>query len=305
MEENKNYDVVIIGGSYAGLSAAMGLGRAIRKTLVIDSGKPCNAQTPHSHNLITQDGVAPAVIAAAARTQVSAYPTVDFLAGKAVDISGEDLNFVVKTEDGRSINTKKIIFATGVKDIMPAIPGFAECWGISVIHCPYCHGYEYKGEHTGILMNGEMAADMAELIDNWTDKLTVFTNGTSTIPAARAEKLKAHGIKITEEKISSFVHHAGQLEKVEFSDGSFVQLDAIYARPPFVQHSDLPAQLGCGLTEMGHLIADDFKKTTVPGIYAAGDNITMFRSVAAAIAGGSMAAAAINHEMIAEKFGKH
>ncbi|MDO7742673.1 MAG: NAD(P)/FAD-dependent oxidoreductase, partial [Pedobacter sp.] len=163
-KENTKFDVVIIGGSYAGLSAAMALGRALRNVLVIDSGKPCNAQTPHSHNFITQDGETPAAIAAKAKEQVMQYPSVQFLNDIAVAVSGENSNFSVSTSAGLNIHAKKILFATGVKDIMPAIEGFAACWGISVIHCPYCYGYEYKSQPTGILMNGDMAIDMAELI---------------------------------------------------------------------------------------------------------------------------------------------
>jgi len=130
-----DFDVVIIGGSYAGLSAAMALGRAVRRVLILDSGQPCNRQTPHSHNLITQDGATPAHITAVAKEQVLAYPTVRFQAGTATAVMGESNSFVVETAAGEQFRARKILFATGVRDLLPAIPGFAESWGISVIHC--------------------------------------------------------------------------------------------------------------------------------------------------------------------------
>jgi len=304
--ENTTFEVVIIGGSYAGLSAAMALGRALRNVLVIDNGKPCNAQTPHSHNFITQDGETPAAIAARAKEQVMQYPTVQFLNATAVAVSGENADFVVSTNSGLTINTKKILFATGVKDIMPAIEGFAACWGISVIHCPYCHGYEYKGQNTGILMNGDMAIDMAELIDNWTSQLTIFTNGKSTISNARLEQfLQFSQVQVVEKEISSLQHINGQLQHIEFTDGSAQTLDALYARPAFVQQSNIPELLGCHYTEGGYLAVDDMQKTNIPGVYAAGDNITMRRSVSGAVATGGFAGAIINHELIADKFGRH
>ena len=305
-KENTTFDVVIIGGSYAGLSAAMALGRALRNVLVIDSGKPCNAQTPHSHNFITQDGEAPAAIAAKAKEQVMQYPTVQFLNDTAVAVTGENSNFSVSTSAGLTIHAKKLLFATGVKDIMPAIEGFAPCWGISVIHCPYCHGYEYKSQPTGILMNGDMAIDMAELIENWTSQLTIFTNGKSTISNSRLEQfLTLSQVQVVEKEIRSFQHIGGKLQYIEFADGSTQTLDALYARPAFIQQSNIPELLGCQFTEAGYLVVNDMQQTNIPGVYAAGDNITMRRAVSGAVATGGFAGAIINHELIADKFGRH
>ncbi|MGE4512522.1 MAG: NAD(P)/FAD-dependent oxidoreductase, partial [Chryseobacterium sp.] len=139
-----NFDVIIIGGSYAGLSAGMALGRSLRNVLIIDSEKPCNRQTPHSHNFITQDGKRPKEISDLAKEQVAKYETVSFFNGTVIKTSKNDNGFEVETSYGEKFTAKKIILATGLKDIMPDIEGFSECWGISVIHCPYCHGYEVK-----------------------------------------------------------------------------------------------------------------------------------------------------------------
>ena len=142
MKKEEHFDVIIIGGSYSGLAAGMALGRALKQVLIIDSHTPCNRQTPYSHNLITNDGKTPAEIASVAKQQVAAYPTVHFFNGLAVQGSGTNNAFKIKVASGETFSGDKLIFATGIKDIMPNIDGFSECWGISVLHCPYCHGYE-------------------------------------------------------------------------------------------------------------------------------------------------------------------
>ena len=161
METSIQNDVIIIGGSYSGLSAAMSLGRSLRNVLLIDGGQPCNAQTPYSHNFITQDGVPPAVIAGKARRQVLDYGTVEFISDFAVSGRKFPAGFSVTTRTGRTYEAKKLILATGIKDNLPDIKGFSECWGISVIHCPYCHGYEFRGKKTAILADGEKAFHLA------------------------------------------------------------------------------------------------------------------------------------------------
>ena len=174
MENNNNFDVIIIGGSYAGLSAAMALGRSLRNVLIIDAGNPCNKQTPHSHNFITQDGETPAGIANKAKEQVLKYPTVQFLNDYAEKGFKTKEGFEVLTKSGKKLKSKKIIFATGIKDMLPKIKGFSECWGITAVHCPYCHGYEIRKVKTGILANSDAAFETAKLISNWTNELTIL-----------------------------------------------------------------------------------------------------------------------------------
>ncbi|MFC6101085.1 NAD(P)/FAD-dependent oxidoreductase [Olivibacter domesticus] len=300
--ENNNFEVVIIGGSYAGLSAAMALGRAIRKVLIIDGGKPCNQQTPHSHNFLTQDGNTPAEITRLGREQVLAYPTVQLVDDEVTSVQGENLQFRIETISGKRIQAKKVIFATGIKDEMPLIAGFAACWGISVIHCPYCHGYEYREERTGLFMNGEMAFEKARLIRNWTKQLTIFTNGSSTIGAVQEEKLATMNINIVEIPLKKIEHKDGYLSRLHFTDDSSIPLTALYAQVPFVQHCQIPASMGCVLTDTGHLQVDNFQKTSIPGVFAAGDNTTMFRGVSMAVGAGTVAGAFINHELITEGY---
>src|SRR5690625_1935787 len=173
----EQYGVIIIGGSYGGLSAAMALGRSLKKTLVIDSGKPCNRQTPYSHNFLTQDGKTPQEILTIARQQVERYESVTFYDGTVSGGSQISKEFEITTQSEDIFYSKKLTFATGIKDQLPYIPGFAECWGISVIHCPYCHGYEYRHQKTGLLANGEDAFHVMSLVNSLTDKLVILTHG--------------------------------------------------------------------------------------------------------------------------------
>ena len=300
--EQKNFDVIIIGGSYSGLSAAMSLGRSLRQVLVIDSGLPCNRQTPHSHNFITQDGEKPAVISAKAKLQVDLYTTVHFYNGLAIKAIKKGNGFEVSTESGEIFSSRKILFATGVKDLLPEIKGFADCWGISVLHCPYCHGYEVKNEKTAIIANGEIGFDFAKLISNWTKDLRLCTNGKSTLTLEQTEALKKHGVQIFEEEIDSFEHKKGYIKNIIFKNQEKVAVKAIYARPPFEQHCALPVDLGCDINEQGLLKVDFMQKTNITGIYASGDCTTQMRSVAIAVSTGSFAGAVINKELIDEDF---
>jgi thioredoxin reductase len=299
--DRENYDVIIVGGSYAGLAAAMGLGRAIRKVLIIDSGRPCNIQTPHSHNFLTQDGRTPAEIRDIALKQVLNYPTVKIHNDEVTTVTGSSNAFQVATASGNLYNSKKILFATGVKDQMPSIEGFSSCWGISVIHCPYCHGYEYRNQPTAILIDGDMAFEFGRMIHNWTKDLTILTNGTSTISAEHLEAFASLNVRIIESEVINIIHEKGYLSRVNFADATSLNLSVVYARLPFVQHCDVPAELGCTLTEPGYLLIDEMQRTTVPGIFAAGDNTTPMRAVAGSVAQGTKAAAFINHELIAEQ----
>ncbi len=302
MTNYKEFDVIIIGGSYAGLSAGMSLGRALRNVLIIDSGKPCNIQTPHSHNFLTQDGKTPNEIATIAKSQVGKYKSVQFHDGLAISGTKTENGFKITTQSGDEFMAPKLIFATGITDFMPNIKGFAECWGISVIHCPYCHGYEYAHQKTGIFANGDVAFELGKLIDNWTKDLVIFTNGTSTLSAAQKAKLTEHNIKIIETEIDHFKHKNGQIESIVFTDGTSETLTALYARLPFEQHSDIPKQLGCEFTEQNHLKIDFFQKTTIDGIFACGDNSSMMRAVSYAVATGSIAGAMVNRELIEVHF---
>lgn len=301
MKNETIFDVIIIGGSYSGLSAAMALGRSLRKVLIIDSGKPCNIQTPHSHNFLTQDGKTPKEISETAKQQVLNYETVKFQEGIAVNVLKEDFGFTVITASEENFKAKKNIFATGLKDIFPEIEGFAECWGISILHCPYCHGFEVKNVETGIILNGEFAYEFSKMILNWTKKLTIFTNGKASFSEEQFAKLEENNIQVNQKEISKIIHSEGKISAIQFTDNSAVNLEAVYAKPNFEQHCKIPEKLGCEINEQGLLKVDHFQKTTVPGVYACGDNSAM-RSVAFAVSTGSMSGVMANKDLIFEAF---
>jgi len=302
MTESKNFEVIIIGGSYAGLSAAMALGRSLRKVLIIDSGQPCNRQTPHSHNFITQDGEKPSVIAEKAKEQVLKYKTIKWLNGLAVSTKKTQNGFSISTNTKGEFTAKKLILATGIKDIMPNIKGFSESWGISIVHCPYCHGYEFRNKKTAIFANGERAFHLASLVNNLTDNLTILTSAKAEFNAEQIAKLHKHNIKIVETEIAEIEHKKGQIKNVIFNNGSHMALEALYTSLPFTQNSDIPLSLGCEMTELGHIKVDLFQKTSIQNLYACGDNTSMMRSVANAVYSGNLCGAIVNKELIEEQF---
>jgi len=302
MKNNNIYDVIIIGGSYSGLSAGLVLGRALRQVLIIDSGKPCNMQTPHSHNFITQDGKTPKEISTTARQQIEIYKTVHFYNGLATSGTKTDHGFEIKTASGDRFTGKKLIFATGLKDIMPDIEGFSECWGKTVIHCAFCLGYESKNKKAGVIGNGDYGFKISKLAKNWTKDVTLFTNGKSLLTEDQSKKLTKHHIDIIETEVDRFEHTNGYLDAIVLKDGSKIPLKAIYTKATYVQHCDIPKQLGCEFTELELIKVDDFQKTTVLGVWACGDNASTMRSVSNAVAKGTLSAVMATEELIDEEF---
>lgn len=302
MKNFKPYDVIVIGGSYAGLAAAMSLGRALKNTLVIDSGKPCNRQTPYSHNFLGQDGKRPKEISDIAKQQVAAYPSISFLDGIATSGKKTSNGFEISLGTGETFFAKKLIFSSGIIDEAAKIEGFEACWGISVLHCPYCHGYEVRKEKTGILGNGKNGYDLAVLISNWTDQLTLFTNGKQSFTAEQLAKLKKNKIGINEKMVERLNHTAGQLERVVFTDGSSSNVRAIYSRNSFFQQCQIPQILGCEPTEEGYIKVDQNQESSIKGIYACGDCTSKVRTVANSVASGTTAGMMASKQLIIAEF---
>lgn len=297
-----DFDVIIIGGSYGGLSAALTLGRSTRNVLVIDAGKPCNRQTPHSHNFLTHDGHRPAEIAKTAKAEVLKYPAIKFLNAKADSAKQIEGGFSVGMEDGPFFTSRKLLLATGLKDVLPDIKGLAACWAISAIHCPYCHGYEVKNEKIALLMNGDHAFEMAKNLHLWNKDLSILTNGKSEFTHEQMEKLKSKSITILEEEILELEHQNGQLENIVFRNGKKEAFKAIYVKPEVEQHVDFSGQLGFELTDLKTIKVNEQQQTTAMGVYAAGDCATLFRSLSIITAAGTMVAVMINKELISEDF---
>ncbi len=296
------FDAIIVGGSYAGLSAAMALGRSLRNVLIIDSGQPCNWQTPHSHNFLTQDGVPPKEIAEQGKKEVLRYDTVKIINGTAIKGQKKETLFSIGLQTGEVYTAKKVLFATGVRDILPDIKGLSDCWGISVLHCPYCHGYEVKNKKIGLLANGDLGFEFSRLINNWTRDLTLFTNGKSNLTSEQTTRITEHKIRLIEKEIRCFDHIEGYIKKIVFKDDTTETVEAVFTKGSFKQHCEIPMDFGCELTEQGYIKIDDFQRTNIAGIFAAGDNTTMFRAVSVAVAAGNKAGALLNKELIDETF---
>ncbi|WP_018621563.1 NAD(P)/FAD-dependent oxidoreductase [Spirosoma luteum] len=301
MDTQTEYDVVIVGGSVAGLSAALVLGRSLRRVLVVDSGKPCNRQTPHSHSFMTRDGETPAQLTSLAREQALAYPTVQYLNGRVTTLSKNADGFALTTDSQTRIKARKVLLATGLEDIMSPIDGFAESWGVSVLHCPYCHGYEVRNQPLGVLITGEHTADYVGLIHHWSQNLTLFTNGSATLTDDQRGTISRLNVPIIETPIAQIKHEQGLMNAVMLQDGSQVDLTALFAPVPFRQHSDLAQQLGCTLTSTGLIQVTIVGQTNVPGLFAAGDNSSPMRQLAVASANGVAAGAGINRELVTEE----
>lgn len=302
MNEDKLFDIIIVGGSYAGLAAAMALGRSLRKVLVIDGGMPCNRQTPHSHNFITHDGRKPAEIAALAKEQVMQYNRVSFVNDLVLSGKKMKTGFELQTSSDDQFFAQKLVFATGIRDIMPDIPGYAECWGISVLHCPYCHGYEVRHTKTGIVGNGDFGFEFATLLSNWARDLVLLTNGKSVLSPWQRATLQERGIETVETEIKALRHNGGHLQEIVFSDDTAAALKTLYVKSPFVQHCAVPELLGCELTSDGYIAVDGFQRTSIPGIFACGDNASRMRTVANAVGSGTTAGMMANKEFVLERF---
>lgn len=292
---------MIIGGSYAGLSAALTLARACRRVLIIDAGKPSNITSPHSHNFLTRDGEKPGKVASEAKKDVLAYATVRFINDLATRVAKQKSGFLISTEKGKVYRGKKILLATGVTDIMPGIAGFADCWGISVLHCPYCHGYETKNKPTAVLADADHAYHLCLLLSNLTKKIRLFSNGRTLLTDDQRRSIEAMNIVIDTRNIRELVHKRGSVERIVFTDGSSEAFAVLFAKVQMKQQTDLCDQLGCALTDAGLLKIDEAHKTTVNGVFAAGDNSHLPRTISLAVASGTKAGFMINWELTVEK----
>lgn len=290
------HDVIVIGGSYAGMAAALQLLRARRSVLVIDAGLRRNRFASHSHGFIGQDGVEPAAIAQAARQQLEAYPTLTWIEGTAATAAGEKDQFTVTTETGEQYNGRRLLFATGVSDTLPAIDGLTERWGVSVFHCPYCHGYELNQGAIGVIATGPMSVHQAQLIPEW-GKVTFFTNEVVTLTPAERSDLAARGVTIEETAIARLDGDAD----IVLNDGRRLSFAGLFTATRTAPATPIAATLGCALTEtpMGVQIqTENTKETTVPGTFACGDVGRVPHSVSLAVGDGAWAGAQVHRSLV-------
>lgn len=293
------YDTIIIGGSFAGLSAALYLARARRSVLVMDTGAPRNRFATASHGFFAQDGSSPGAMLATMRAQVAAYPTVRFLSQAAVDVGRGTEGFTVTPQDGEAVAGARLLLAFGISDTLPSLSGLAERWGHSVIHCPYCHGYEFSDRRLGVLYQSPMSVHQASLVPEW-GPTTFYLNGNE-IDAEATATLTRRGVTIEPAPVESLVGEGVNLSAIRLCDGREQPLDALYVGPVSRFNSDIAERLGCEIVQgpLGSVITvDDMKATTVAGVYAAGDLTRMGHTVTFACADGVMAALAIHRSVV-------
>jgi thioredoxin reductase len=267
------YDVIIIGGSFAGLAAALQLGRSRRKVTVLDTGLPRNRFAGHSHGLLGHDHKPPLEILAEARQQLARYPTVKLVNARADSISGTIDNFSVLTADGESLGARRLILSYGVVDQMPDVPGFAEGWGKAIVPCPYCDGFEFAGQHWGLIWSGPQSHNQVRLFHDWTDRLTVFAAGHDIPPDVRAD-LARRNIPVVDGRIVEIAHRGGHNATVKLDTGPNVAVDILFAHPRNKPSASLHESLGLATanTPLGIVLkVDERRETSMPGIYAAGD----------------------------------
>jgi thioredoxin reductase len=295
-----HHDVIIIGGSFAGLSAAMYLARARRSVCVVDAGEPRNRFAAHSHGFFAQDGSSPAAMLATARRQVAAYPTVSFVAAHALRAESSGDRFAVALDTGETLTAARLVLAFGVADELPPIPGLAERWGNTVLHCPYCHGYEFSGRRLGVLDISPMSVHQAMLIAEW-GPTTFYLNGGVRPDGELLAELEARKIAVEPARVVALRGDGASLTGIELADGRTVAGDALYIRPVNSLNSDIAEQLGCAIetTTVGRIIqTDDERRTTVPNVYAAGDVTRGAHNVSWAVADGVTAALAIHRSFV-------
>ncbi len=293
-------DVIISGGSFAGLSAATYIARARRSVCIIDTGLPRNRFAKHSHGFLTHDGSEPGAMLAAARSQVALYPTATFVEGAAMSAAKNLDGFSIRLETGEVFESARLVLAFGISDELPAIPGLAERWGGSVLHCPYCHGYEFSGRRLGVLNVSSRSVHQAMLIAEW-GSTTLYLNGSSQPDGGSLAELQKRGVAIEPTPVRALHGDGAQLSVIELTDGRTPGIDALYLGPRTRLNSDIAQQLGCELGEgaFGSIIrTDDTKLTTVPGVYAAGDITRDMHNVTWASADGVMAGTAVHRSLV-------
>jgi thioredoxin reductase len=298
------YDVVVAGGSFAGLSAAMQLARARRRVLLVDAGRPRNRFAPASHGFLGQDGVAPAEIMRQGLTQLARYPTVDFVHAEALSALKADEGVVLTLSDGASVQGRKLVLATGVADELP-LESMTPRWGLSVLHCPYCHGYEVAGRRLAVIANVAGAVHQAMILPDW-GPTTFFTQGVFEPSAEEADLLLRRGVEIERTPVVELLGDGAKTRAVRLADGRELPFEAVFTAPKTRMASPLAEQLGCALVEGmtgPHIEVDPMQQTSVAGVFAAGDAAMSMYNATLASAAGVMAGVAAHRSLVLEEAG--
>jgi thioredoxin reductase len=291
---DERYDVAVVGGGAAGLSAALVLGRARRRVAVVDAGTPRNAPATHMHGFLSRDGMPPGDLLAAGRAEARRYG-VELVDDRVVELTG---GFTLRLAGGRSLRARRLLLATGAVDELPDIPGARERWGRDFLHCPYCHGWEVRDQPLGVLGSGPASVEHAHLLREWSDDIVFFAH---TYPVGDAERavLAARGVEVVDGPVARFSVVRDRLQAVELEDGRVVPRAAVFVRPALRPRDErLLGSLGCELDEGGFVRVDPTGRTSVPGIWAAGNVCNPRAQVVTAAGEGSAAAITLNADLV-------
>lgn len=302
--EETRFDCAIIGGGPAGLNAALVLGRSLKKTVLFDDNQPRNRVTHESHGFLTRDGINPQELKRLAQSELAAYPDVQIKNIRVATVIKEQMVFRIEMADGAVVHAKKMILASGFKETLPDIPRLAEFYGTSLFSCPFCDGYEMRGEPLVIISENEAAGHLAKVVSNWTNDLIIATNGQNHITPSERQTLERHGVLIYEEPIRSLDGENGKLRAITFEDGTTIERSGGFVTAEWQQATSIAKNLGCYLNERGGVETDPMQRTNVEGVFACGD-ISMGPAQLVIAAGqGSLAATSVVAAFTEERFGK-
>ena len=295
------YDVVVIGGGAAGLSAALVLARAQRSVAVVDAGEPRNGPAQHLQGFLSRDGLPPAELLRLGRAEVTGYGA-DIVAGRVDDVrrtAHAAPGFDVRLADGTVLRARRVLVATGLRDVLPDIPGLRERWGRDLLHCPYCHGYEVREQPLGVIGATPEAVMHAHLVRQWSPDVVLFTH-TDDLTADDREALVARAIGVVDGPVARLVVEDDKVTGVELVDGRVVPRTAVFVRPRLVPDNDVLTGLGCAIDDNGWVVSDATGRTSVPGVWVAGNVSNPRAQVITAAGEGSSAAIAINADLVDE-----
>jgi thioredoxin reductase len=295
LRDMDEFDVVVVGGGAAGLNAALVLVRARRRVAVVDAGDPRNAPAAHMQGFISRDGMPPVQLLEAGRAEVAGYGG-EIVADR---VTGIDHGFAVHLAGGRALRARRVLVTTGLRDELPDVPGLRERWARDVLHCPYCHGYEVRDRPLGVLSGlvPGQALNLGLLLPQWSADVVFFPH-TNELTAVEREQLVARGVHVADGEVTGLVVHDDTLRGVELADGRVVPREALFVSPRFVPRDELLTGLGCATGDDGRVLTDPTGRTSIPGLWAAGNVVDPRAQVVTAAGMGSAAAIALNADLV-------
>jgi thioredoxin reductase len=302
MNKQDSYDVLVIGGGAAGLSAALALSRARRRVLVVDDGHPRNASAEHVHNYLSRDGSSPAELLRIGRAEVRSYGG-EIIANRAIRATATGRTFDVLLASDTVLTTRRILLATGLTDVLPAFPGLQQRWGRDVLHCPYCHGWEVRDQRIGVLATSPFSVHQARLFSQWSNHVILLLHKATAPSGIEQQELAVRGVTVVEGEVDSVLVEDDRLTGVRFCDGATLPLQALVVAPQFIAHSEVAESLGLRVTEhpLGrYYAADSTGMTAVPGLWAAGNVSELSAQLVTAAAAGLSSGANLNADLLDE-----